>query len=141
MDTNRIGLVRYRLEKANTKLTEASDNLMIGHLGLSITCSYYAIFSSIRALLVLKDENPKTHEGAIKLFNKYFVKDNKFPAGTNKLIKDAKDIREQADYGDFFVIERKTAEAHLEHARRFVKRAEEILTESLLKGKNSNNKK
>lgn len=130
---NRIELARYRLENAHSRLIESRDNIAIGHFRISVYSSYYAILSAIRALLLLKDENPKTHEGAIKLFNKYFVKDKKFPYGVNKLIKEAKELREESDYGDFFIVDKKSAEEHLQRAEQFVKRAEEVLTDVLLK--------
>ena len=136
----RLELVRYRFERANAKLSASRDLIRTGHFADSVGSSYFAIFSAMRALLLLKDVSPKTHEGAITLFNKYFVLDKMFPAGINKLINDAKDIRERSDYGDFFIVERNTALEYLVKAEQFVKRAEEVLTEILLKNEKLNGK-
>ncbi len=137
----KLELVRYQIEKAYSKLSVARDLIRTNHFADSVGASYYAIFSAIRALLMLKEINTKTHEGAITMFNKYFVLDKKFPPGINKLIRDAKDIRERSDYGGFFIVEKKTAETYVEQAEQFVKRAEETMTEFLLRQNKRNNKR
>lgn len=133
-------LIRYRIEKAYSKLSTARDLIRTNHFADSVGASYYAIFSSIRALLMIKGINPKTHEGAIKQFNLHFIRDKKFPQTANKIIREAKLIREHSDYGDFFIVERQTAEMYIEESEKFIKRCEEVLTEILLKDEKPNGK-
>jgi len=112
MEEIKVELIRYQIEKAYSKLSVARDLIRTGHFADSVGASYYAVFSAIRALLMLKKINTKTHEGAIKLFNKYYVNENMFQKSVNKLITEAKRIREKVDYGSFFVVEKETAELY-----------------------------
>jgi uncharacterized protein (UPF0332 family) len=52
---SRIKLAIYRMQKAKEILTEARDNLDQKHYGLSINRSYYAMFTTARAFLALKN--------------------------------------------------------------------------------------
>lgn len=133
-------LIRYRIEKAYSKLSTARDLIRTNHFADSVGASYYAIFSAIRALLLIKDINSKTHEGAIKQFNLHYIKDKKFPQTVNKIIRDAKSIRERSDYGDFFIVEKRTSEMYVEESEKFIKRCEEVMTEILLKHEKPNGK-
>ncbi|MGA1842563.1 MAG: HEPN domain-containing protein [bacterium] len=64
---SRVDLANYRLQKAKEILIEADDNLTQMHYGLSINRSYYAMFTSARALLALKELDSSKHSGVITL--------------------------------------------------------------------------
>jgi len=51
---SRINLAMYRIRKTKDILTEAKDNFDQKHYGLSINRSYYAMFTSARAILAPK---------------------------------------------------------------------------------------
>ncbi len=112
------------MQKAKEILTEARDNLDQKHYGLSINRSYYAMFTTARAFLALKELDSSKHTGVISLFNQHIIKAELFPKDLSKFLPKAKDIREDADYGDFVEITKKDAETQIERAMQFVQEAE-----------------
>jgi uncharacterized protein (UPF0332 family) len=74
--------------------------------------SYYAIFTAARALLATKRLDSSKHSGVIALFNQYFVKSGEVRKEASKWLERAKLYREQADYGDFYIVSVNEAEAH-----------------------------
>lgn len=61
-------LIEYRLCNANEKLKVAKLLLDNGHYKDSIGRSYYAIFSSVRAVLVKDKKDFSKHAGVIAYF-------------------------------------------------------------------------
>jgi len=130
---SRIKLATHRMQKAKEIFIEASDSIQQKHFGLSVTRSYYAMFSAARALLALKEMDSSKHSGIISLFNQHIVKENLFPKEIGKFLPKAKDLREEADYGDFVEITGKDARIQLERAQQFIEAAEKTL-ENLTRG-------
>ena len=123
----RQNLAEYRMERAKEILVEAKDSLEQSHFGLAVNRSYYAMFTSARALLALEEVDSSKHSGVISLFNQHLVKSGLFPAGFSKFLREAKNIREDADYGDFVRITRTDAETQIDRAKEFVAEAERAL--------------
>jgi uncharacterized protein (UPF0332 family) len=132
-------IARHRYDRALLILKEGRDAFALKNYGNAVGRSYYAIFTAMRALLAMKGLDSKTHSGVLALFNQYFVKENLLPKGFGKLARDAKDIRERADYEDFVIITREAAADYLEKADSFLKKVETVLRELLLNA-NSNQK-
>lgn len=122
---NKKALVLYRIESAQEKLKSAIDLFEKEDYKDSVSRSYYAIFTAARALLATKQLDSSKHSGVIALFNQHFVKTGIVPKDTSKLIEKAKLYREQADYGDFFVVSKEEAETQIESAKRFIDNAKE----------------
>lgn len=59
------------------------------------------------------------HSGVIAFFNQHYVKTGIFPKEASKIIKEASENRERADYLDFFIASKKDAEIQLAKAERF----------------------
>ena len=53
-----------------------------GYLHDAVSRLYYWVFHSVRALLLTKGLEPKTHEGVLRLFSLHFVKPRLFETGT-----------------------------------------------------------
>ncbi len=136
-------LARHRYDKAVQILKEGRDAFALGNFGNAVGRSYYSMFSAMRSLLAMKGLDSKIHAGVLSLFNQHFVKENVLPKGFGKLAKDAKNIRERADYGDFEIITKETAAEYLEKAESFLKRVEVVLRQLLLaaNGNGKNNRK
>ena len=73
----------------------------------------------MRAVNVLDDFDSSKHSGVIAHFNQYHVKEGHFPKEASKIIKTASEMREHADYEDFFVASRQDAEEQYLKAERF----------------------
>lgn len=120
-------LVSYRLESSKERLKAAIDLFENCDYKDSVNRSYYAIFTAARALLATKRLDSAKHSGVIALFNQHFVKEGVVSKITSKLIEKAKLYREQADYGDFFVITREEAETQIDSAKGFISEIENAL--------------
>lgn len=131
----RINLAKYRLEKAQKNLKEAEDALKQEHFEMSANRSYYAMFTSARAILALKEMDSSKHSGVIALFSQHIIKPGFFPKELSKFLRVAKRMREDADYGDFVEITKEDAQMQLEHAKEFVEEAENSLQEIIKKAK------
>ena len=127
----RINLAKYRIEKSQEHLQESEDALKQNHFGMSVNRSYYAMFTSARAILALKELDSSKHSGLIALFSQHIIKPGLFPKELSKFLRKAKRIREDADYGDFVEITKKDAQMQLEHAKEFVEEAENSLQEMI----------
>jgi uncharacterized protein (UPF0332 family) len=60
----------------------------------------------------------------IALFNQHFVKSGEVRKDASKSLERAKLYREQADYGDFFIVSAQEAEAQIQSAREFIQEIE-----------------
>jgi hypothetical protein len=99
-----IDLARYRLNDAKEKLESARILLQENHFKDSLSRSYYAMFSAVRALLALKEMDRSKHSGVISLFNQHFVKTNIIDTGYGRMLKKAQYSRERSDYGDHVMV-------------------------------------
>lgn len=113
-------LILYRLESAKEKLKAAVDLLKNGDYKDSVSRAYYAIFTAARALLATKQLDSSKHSGVIALFNQHFVKTGIVDKVASKIIEKAKLYREQADYGDFFVVSEDEAKTQIRSAMDFI---------------------
>ena len=65
-------LVAYRLSSADEKLNSARILLEAGQYKDSIGRSYYALFSSIRAVLATENVDFSEHAGVISYFQRHY---------------------------------------------------------------------
>lgn len=89
------------------------------------------MFAAARAILALKEIDSSKHSGVIALFNQHIVKAGLFPKETSKFLPKAKDIREDADYGDFVEITEEDAQTQIKRAMRFVEHAEKTIKDMI----------
>ena len=104
MPDNRKELMAYRLEMAKERLHSSKILLDDGSYKDSIGRSYYAMFTSVRALLAMEGQDFSKHAGVIAYFQKEFVKTGKFDKKYSKYISQAFQIRNNTDYADFFIV-------------------------------------
>lgn len=91
-----------------------------GSYKLALNRSYYAIFHAMRAVNVLDEFDSSKHSGVIAHFNQYHVKTGDFQKDASKIIQNAMEMREHADYEDFFVASKKDAEEQISKAEQFL---------------------
>lgn len=132
MEQNKKELAIYRLDKAKEHLSSAKELFNKNHFMDSTSRSYYAIFSAAKAILALKALDSSKHSGVISLFNQHFVKKGILTVNSSKMIQEAKNYREKADYADYFVIDKEIAEKQLEHATVFIDEIENKIKELTL---------
>lgn len=100
----RIDLAKYRLEKAQSCLRQAKILYENKEYEGAANRSYYAIFHTVNALLVLDDDHFKKHSAVISAFQKNYIKTGIFEPEYSKIISNAFNIRQKSDYDDFYVI-------------------------------------
>lgn len=90
--------IREEMERAYEALQAAQLLFENGFVKDAISRLYYALLSSIRALLLTKGLEPKSHEGALRLFGLHFVKGGIFEARDSHAFSKLMKFREEADY-------------------------------------------
>lgn len=112
-------LSKYRFERCSEELENSKILLDSGKFKLSLNRSYYSIFHAMRAVNILDDFDSSKHSGVIAHFNQFHVKEGHFPKEASKIIRTASEMREHADYEDFFVASRQEAEEQFLKAGKF----------------------
>ena len=96
----------------------------------SVSRAYYGAFHLIRALLVSRGIEPRSHSGAIHLLNIEFVRTGVLPSSWNRLLSGLQRSRELADYDAAVSFSAEDARAELEAARAFEAAVRELLAKS-----------
>ena len=91
-------LSAHRFGRAKEELQTAELLLKNANFRSSINRSYYSIFHAIRAVNALDGFDSSKHSGVIAHFNQEYVKTGVFEKGASKIIRNASELREQADY-------------------------------------------
>lgn len=120
-------LIAYRFGCAFEPLEDAKFLFDAGRYRVSLNRSYYSIFHAMRAVNALDGFDSSKHSGVIAHFNRFHVKEGDFPREASKIIKSASEIREQADYEDFFVVCRQDAQEQIQKAETFLSLVKEYL--------------
>lgn len=63
----------------------------------------YSLLHYIRALLLTKGLEPKSHEGALRLFSLHFVKEGVFEPADSHIFSRLMKYREEADYNPSYM--------------------------------------
>ena len=98
----------------------------------SINRSYYSIFHAIRAVNALDGFDSSKHSGVISHFNQEYVKTGLLEKEVSKIIRNASELREQADYEDFYEASQEEAVDVFEQATRFISVVEVYLREKAI---------
>lgn len=121
-------LAEYRFTRAEEELGTAELLLRHSNYRSSLNRSYYSIFHAIRAVNALDGFDSSKHSGVIAHFNQEHVKNGDFPKSVSKIISGASELREQADYEDFYTATQGEAETALANAGTFIAAVREYLT-------------
>lgn len=114
-------LVLYRLESAQEKLKSSRILLENGQFKDSISRSYYAIFTAVRAVLAKERIDFKRHAGVISYFQKEYIKTGIFDKKYSIYLQKAFEARNNCDYDDFYIVAKEDAAIQLERAEEYYK--------------------
>lgn len=117
-------LLRYRIAQANETLREAEILLNESGLRGAVNRSYYA---ALLALLATKQLGTSKHSGAIRLFDREFVKPDLLPKELSRSLRVAFNRRQTHDYSEMAEVDQQTAEETLTSAKTFVAAIESYL--------------
>ena len=92
-------------ELARARECLASADLLFSHgqLADAVSRLYYYVYHAVRALLLSKGLEPKTHEGALRRLNLYFTKPGILEAETSHTFTRLMKYREEADYNPSYI--------------------------------------
>ncbi len=115
------------VDRAKTTLDEASILLESGHpIGAADRC-YYAMFYAASALLWAKGLEPTSHRAMLATFGKEMVKGGEVDRSYHRMLLDAFDLRQTADYDVQADVDTATAQEAFTAAQDFVAMAEAML--------------
>lgn len=95
---NRKLNVEQEIGRAREALASADLLNEHAHVSDAVSRLYYCVLYHIRAVLLTEGLEPKSHEGALRLFSLHFVKSGSFPPGAAHLFSRLMKYREEADY-------------------------------------------
>lgn len=121
-------LVKHRLDMAADKLKSAKILLDERQYKDSIGRSYYAIFSSLRAVLAIEEKDFSKRSAVIVYFQKEYIKTGKFHIKYSKYIQQAFQIRNSCDYDDFYIASKEEAEEQYNRAEELLKEVKKFLS-------------
>jgi uncharacterized protein (UPF0332 family) len=127
-DEKSKALSDYRLERAQECLADALLLLNNNSLNRSATCSYFAIFNALRAVLALDGVDFKKHSGVISYFQKEYVKTGIFENAISDYIRSAFTIRNDSDYQDFYSVSKEDARIQINNAGIVIEAANKYLS-------------
>lgn len=125
----KIELSALRLMKARECLNDSRLLMENGGYKSSMNRSYYAVFHSLRAVLVFSDYDSKKHSGIISEFRRIHIKNGDFSEQLSKIIGSQFDLRSLSDYDDFFSASEETAEKCFDEAKYVLSEIEKFLSE------------
>lgn len=118
-EEDRNALIKYRPDSARERLDSAKLLLDDGKYKDSISRSYYAMFTSVRALLAKEGIDFARHSSVISYFQKEYIKDKKLDVKYSKYLSKAFQIRNNADYNDFYIASKQDADTQYKRAKEF----------------------
>lgn len=115
------------VDRAKTTLEEARLLLEAGHPVGAADRSYYAMFYAASALLAAEGIDVASHRALLAAFGKDMVKTGRVDAQYHRMLLDAFDLRQTADYDVQADVDLATAREAFCAARDFIGMAEAIL--------------
>jgi uncharacterized protein (UPF0332 family) len=125
----KLELVKLQLEKAEERL-EAAKYLLEGeYYEDAVSRAYYSMYYATRAILTLKNIEPKTHEGLLSKFGLHVIRESDVEEYYGKALKFAKEEREKSDYDAAVEISEEEAELLIDDAEKFLERIRRAIRE------------
>lgn len=103
-EEERLQVVEYRIQKANSTLAEIPVNIKHGFWVTAVNRMYYACYYAVSALLIQRGINAQTHAGVRQLFGKEFVLSGKVSIAQGRFYSKLFSNRQSGDYEDFIQI-------------------------------------
>ena len=97
-DTDRIEIVKYRIEKAYRTYQEAVGSIKNGYVETAVNRLYYAAYYAVSALLISYKYEVSTHNGVIQMFGKVFLRNNIIDKKYGKIFNQLFSLRLTGDY-------------------------------------------
>jgi uncharacterized protein (UPF0332 family) len=97
-EENKKANIREEIDRASEAFRAAHLLFENGFVRDAVSKIYYSLLYSIRAVLLTEGLEPKSHEGALRLFGLHFVKPGAFEPKDSHIFSKLMKFREEADY-------------------------------------------
>ncbi|MDA8090536.1 MAG: HEPN domain-containing protein [Nitrospiraceae bacterium] len=97
-EENKKQNIAEEIARARDSMRAADLLFENGLINDAVSRLYHFVLYHIRALLLSKGLEPKSHEGALRLFGLHFVKEGQFEAKASHVFSKLMKYREEADY-------------------------------------------
>lgn len=129
-EQDRKVLVIMQQEKADKVLCEL-DFAVQGQLwSLAANRLYYALFHSVKALLISDRHEVGTHRGTVGLFSLYYVKTGIFTKEEGRLYARLQTLREEGDYNCFIDVAREDIESYIEPTQQLITKIKDYIRQN-----------
>jgi hypothetical protein len=105
-EQNKKANILEEIERANEAIKVANLLFENGFFRDAVSRLYYSLLYFVRALLLTEGFEPKSHEGALRLFGLHFVKKGRFKAEDSHIFSKLMKYREEADYNPSYTFAR-----------------------------------
>jgi len=114
------------IDKSESNIKVAEKLIKDNELEIAVARLYYAMFYCAEALLLSKNLSFSSHKAVIVNFGKEFVKTGIFDEKFHKVLQNAFEDRQEADY-EFVEFEKSEVEEYLNLAKEFLETAKKYL--------------
>ena len=97
-EDNRKENIRAELDRAAEAIAAATLLYENGYISDAVSRLYYFVLYNVRALLLSKGLEPRSHEGALRLLGLHFVREGLMDKSTAQIFSKLMKFREEADY-------------------------------------------
>lgn len=117
---DRESLIKYKIERSLDAFNSAERNLKENDLFTAVQRTYYAVYYSAEAILLLKGLSFSSHKSSIGSFNKEFVHTGLVDKRYSSILKELFETRQTGDYGNFVGFQTEEVENNLNMAKEFI---------------------
>lgn len=120
--------VKLRLETSRKTYEAAIVLIETGFSSSAVNRLYYSVFYAVNALLVNKGISVRTHSGIKQQFSLHFIKTKIINSEYGRLLAKLFDLRQKADYDNYFEIDIETVKSMLEPVKNMIDEIEKLVT-------------
>ncbi len=117
----------YRTETSRKSLEAAKLLYENNFISSAVNRLYYSVFYIVNALLVKNEITAKTHTGLKHQFSVKFIKTNKIDKKYGKLLTKLFNLRQKADYDNYFDIEKEAVLSMIKSVENMIDEIEKII--------------
>lgn len=126
-EQSRIGLVRYRMERASETMEEARILADNGYYNAAVNRLYYACFYATQALLLKHHIAATTHAGVKSMLGLHFVSKGIISVEHGKTFNTLFEKRHSSDYEAFAYCDKDLIDDLTPLAKAYISRMKELL--------------
>ena len=129
-EQSRLGLMHYRMERANETLEEVNILAERGHYNAAVNRLYYACFYATQALLLKHHITATTHAGVKSMLGLHFVSKGIIPISCGKTFNTLFEKRHSSDYEAFAYCDKALVDDLTPLAEAYIQKIKEVLEET-----------